>query len=113
MRMFLSRAHAGARNHTAKRRRHNFLRIADRAVRRAVRFHSMVQYSLQPAEDPGEDMTPAGEGAFLHEAMERLGIKLSEYDMDTMEESQIQAIMQREAEIIAENFDFQAAFSRQ
>jgi ATP-dependent helicase/nuclease subunit B len=70
-------------------------------------FSYMVQYSLQPAEDPGEDMTPAGEGAFLHEAMERLGIKLSEYDMDAMDESQIQEIMQREAEIIAENFDFQ------
>ncbi len=70
-------------------------------------FSYMVQYSLQPAEDPGEDMTPAGEGAFLHEAMERLGIKLSEYDMDAMDEEQIQTIMQREAEIIAENFDFQ------
>ena len=70
-------------------------------------FSYMVQYSLRPADDPGEDITPAGEGAFLHEAMERLGERLSEYDIANLEETQVESIMQNEAQIIAENFDFQ------
>ena len=70
-------------------------------------FSYMVQYAFQPSDDPGEEMSPAGEGAFLHEAMERLGARLSEYDVDTLDDAQIESIMQAEAEIIAQNFDYQ------
>ena len=73
----------------------------------ACPFSYMVRYSIQPQDDPGLDMTPAGEGAFLHEAMERLGLKLSEYDVEKLSDDEVARIMQAEAEIIAQNFDNQ------
>ncbi len=70
-------------------------------------FSYMIKYALSPADDPDSEITPAGEGAFLHEAMERLGIKLSEIDAKNMTEAQIEEIMENEAQIIAQNFDNQ------
>ena len=70
-------------------------------------FSYMVKYALRPAGDPEDDITPAGEGAFLHEAMERLGQKLSENDINTLNDNEIETIMEDEAQIIAQNFDNQ------
>jgi ATP-dependent helicase/nuclease subunit B len=70
-------------------------------------FSYMVKYALRPNDDPGEDITPAGEGAFLHEAMQRLGERLNEYDIYSLEDEDIKDIMEREANIIAQNFDSQ------
>lgn len=70
-------------------------------------FSYMVKYALRPKDDPGEEITPAGEGAFLHEAMQRLGDKLQDYDINSMEDDTIKDIMEKEAGIIAQNFDAQ------
>jgi len=70
-------------------------------------FSYMVQYSLRPEDDPGEDLTPAGEGAFLHEAMERFGESLTLYDVQSLDDMQIEKLMEDEANIIAQSFDNQ------
>ncbi len=70
-------------------------------------FSYMIKYALSPMDDPNSEITPAGEGAFLHEAMERLGMKLSEMDALELSDEEIEKIMQNEAEVIAQNFDNQ------
>ena len=70
-------------------------------------FSYMVKYALRPTDDPGEDITPAGEGAFLHEAMERFGRSLNEYNINSLDDNKIESIMEKEAKIIAQNFDNQ------
>ncbi len=70
-------------------------------------FSYMVKYSLRPKDEPGEEITPAGEGAFLHEAMERFGLELTQHDIAGLSVDEIETIMQKEAQIIAQNFDLQ------